>query len=99
MGVVARSGAETPRYSPKIPSAAKVFLRIPNTDALPRPLVCIRTLTKSKGWPTSTAHTPPTPPDKKLLRADSAFCVFINLFLKFCIVVDVLYQYCMLYTI
>jgi hypothetical protein len=31
-----------------------------------------RTLMRSRGWPTRTTHTPPTPPDRKLLRADSA---------------------------
>lgn len=73
MGVVAASGADTPRYRPEMPSVTNVFRSIPNTDALPTPPVCIRTLTRSNGWPTSTAHTPPTPPDRKLLRADSGF--------------------------
>ena len=30
------------------------------------------TLIKSRGCPTKTVQAPPTPPDRKLLRADSA---------------------------
>ena len=87
MGVVAASGADTPRYRPEMPSVTNVFRSIPNTDALPTPPVCIRTLTRSNGWPTSTAHTPPTPPDRKLLRADSAILVLVLVlyYIVFCI--------------
>lgn len=44
---------------------------IPNTDApaLEAPPVCMRTLTRSRGWPTRTQHAPPTPPEMKDLRA------------------------------
>jgi hypothetical protein len=34
--------------------------------------VCIRTLTRSNGCPTRTAHAPPTPPATKDLSAESA---------------------------
>src|SRR5271155_3613215 len=34
--------------------------------------VCMRTLTRSKGWPTMTAQTPPTAPAARERRPDSA---------------------------
>jgi len=48
---------------------------MPNTELLDAPPVCMRTLTKSSGWPTRTAHAPPTPPDMKDLSALSDFLV------------------------
>lgn len=48
---------------------------MPNTELLDAPPVCMRTLTKSSGWPTRTAHAPPTPPDMKDLSALSDFFV------------------------
>mmetsp|Transcript_13266 Transcript_13266/g.30492 ORF Transcript_13266/g.30492 Transcript_13266/m.30492 type:complete len:103 (+) Transcript_13266:3-311(+) len=45
-------------------------------DALP---VCILTLTRSRGWPTSTQQAPPTPPDKKDLSADSGFGALVSI--------------------
>lgn len=74
MGVTAVRGAETPRYNPRMPSLLIVVDSIPNTELLdPPPPVCMRTLTKSSGWPTRTAHAPPTPPEMKDLSADSDF--------------------------
>lgn len=73
MGVTAVSGADTPRYNPLTPSLRIVLDSMPNTDALAveAPPVCIRTLTRSRGWPTRTQHAPPTPPAMKDLSADS----------------------------
>jgi hypothetical protein len=34
--------------------------------------VCMRTFIRSNGCPTSTTQMPPTPPDRKLLRAEAA---------------------------
>merc|ERR1719503_131659 len=45
-------------------------------DALP---VCILTLTRSRGWPTSTQQAPPTPPDRKDLSADSGFGALVSI--------------------
>ena len=46
------------------------ILVVPILVALVDVPVCIRTFTRSKGWPTKTAAIPPTPPDKKLLMDD-----------------------------
>lgn len=46
---------------------------MPNTELLDAPPVCMRTLTRSSGWPTRTAHAPPTPPDINDLTALSDF--------------------------
>jgi hypothetical protein len=64
MGVTPTSGAETPAYSPLAsPSLAMVFRTTSMAPVYtPFSAVCMRTLTRSKGWPTTTANTPPTPP-------------------------------------
>mmetsp|Transcript_4396 Transcript_4396/g.12390 ORF Transcript_4396/g.12390 Transcript_4396/m.12390 type:complete len:206 (+) Transcript_4396:736-1353(+) len=69
-GVTAVRGAVTPRYRPGMPSLAKVLRKTPKVDSC-RLDVCIRTLTRSNGWPTATTQAPPTPPDRKLLTAES----------------------------
>ena len=75
MGETAVRGADTPRYNPLIPSFRNVLDSIPNTELLlmDAPPVCIRTLTRSRGCPTSTQHAPPTPPEMKDFRAESDF--------------------------
>jgi hypothetical protein len=64
MGVTPTRGAETPAYSPLAnPSFAIVFLTTSIAPVYtPFSAVCMRTLTRSNGWPTTTANTPPTPP-------------------------------------
>ena len=42
---------------------------------MPLSAVCRRTLTRSKGWPTITAHTPPTPPATKDRMLDTVAAV------------------------
>jgi len=75
MGETAVNGAETPRYNPRTPSLRNVLESMPKTElelvAAPALAVCMRTLTRSRGWPTRTQHAPPTPPAIKDLRADS----------------------------
>mmetsp|Transcript_1149 Transcript_1149/g.2511 ORF Transcript_1149/g.2511 Transcript_1149/m.2511 type:complete len:128 (+) Transcript_1149:818-1201(+) len=75
MGETAVNGAETPRYNPRTPSLRNVLESMPKTElelvAAPALAVCMRTLTRSRGWPTRTQHAPPTPPEMKDLRADS----------------------------
>mmetsp|Transcript_27880 Transcript_27880/g.65456 ORF Transcript_27880/g.65456 Transcript_27880/m.65456 type:complete len:208 (+) Transcript_27880:684-1307(+) len=85
-GVTAVRGAVTPRYRPGTPSLAKVLRRTPKVDSCKLD-VCMRTFTRSNGWPTTTTQAPPTPPDRKLLRADSglstgldaSFCSSVSL--------------------
>jgi hypothetical protein len=64
IGVTPTSGAETPAYSPRLnPSRATLFLTTSIAPLYtPASAVCRRTLTRSNGWPTTTAQTPPKPP-------------------------------------
>jgi hypothetical protein len=73
MGVTATKGADTPLYNPVMPSVANVLRIMEKTEASPLAFpVWIFTLTRSKGCPTNTTHKPPTPPDRKDFRAESA---------------------------
>ena len=67
MGVTPTSGALTPAYNPLLsPSRAMLFRTTSTADEYtPLSAVCNRTLTRSNGWPTITAQTPPKPPAAK----------------------------------
>lgn len=58
------SGADIPRYRPRGPSFLTVFsaqstaFLYGGASPLATCIVCIRTLTRSNGWPTSTSDTP-----------------------------------------
>lgn len=44
---------------PRIPSLARVLESMPKTEEeAAAPPVCMRTLTRSSGWPTMTQHAP-----------------------------------------
>ena len=76
MGAMAVMGAETPRYTPLIPSFFMVSLSMLTVPGGSSPganfIVWTRTFTKSTGWPTRVEDMPPIPPERKLLRADGA---------------------------
>jgi hypothetical protein len=67
MGVTPTSGADTPAYSPLASPSFAIVLRTTSMAPVYTPLseVCSRTLTRSNGWPTTTAQTPPTPPETR----------------------------------
>lgn len=67
MGVTPIKGALTPAYKPlRNPSRATLLRTTSMADEYtPRSAVWRRTLTRSKGWPTTTAQTPPNPPAAK----------------------------------
>ena len=46
--------------------------------AVVAPPVCMRTLTRSRGWPTRTQHAPPTPPERNDLRAEEDWGVDVS---------------------
>jgi hypothetical protein len=64
MGVTPTKGAETPAYSPRASPSFAIVLRTTSMAPVYTPFseVCNRTLTRSNGWPTTTAQIPPTPP-------------------------------------
>jgi len=64
MGVTPTKGAETPAYSPRANPSFAIVRRTTSMAPLYTPFsaVCIRTLTRSNGCPTTTAQMPPTPP-------------------------------------
>lgn len=74
MGATPVSGAAIPRYRPRTPSRWIDFFAQSNvprykgcSPAAGKGIVWRRTLIVSSGWPVTTVHTPPNPPDRKYL--------------------------------
>jgi hypothetical protein len=64
MGVTPTRGADTPAYRPRASPSFAMVRRTTSMAPLYTPFsaVCMRTLTRSNGCPTTTAQMPPTPP-------------------------------------